>query len=596
MRKGSLTLALALLAILLGTAGAVKYDQVQVEDTLNLRRHAIVRGDVMFKGAVTEVVQNSSTTDTLDAFEVVFRDTTRFTIVTKIKVGDGDKTCTVADSGKYRAWAYEAIDTQVGGVVQYDTSKVAQFRVRALFTRQSGKLATDTNYVIIQGYDKYYHALDDSIMHVGVADLDTTMPINYASITAVRATGTDVEDSIEVYGYFTNGVAVGTPSSPAASQLYAGVIQERILPRHRGKAAWAGESKVKLDASSTVALAGYWLTPSSSSGYATASGSKPNMAIGYLTDFSEFDSAWSAHLLWDLSGYAEGTMACDTLDADYITTGGGGGYFGIAGDTWYAEQCPLVLHKDSTFIGALDADSVPITLNTFATEAAACSTWSNAGDLACSTYTQDEALACSTWSNAGDLACSTYAQAVAAADSAYAQSAAAACSSLTAGWFVHIVRPGAFLYPTNGPADYQLVEGTNLIYDVADFDASTEESAYCTVNAPHSYAGGVVDIDTLYVTIGWMAASASTEDVVWGISASAWAATEAVDAAYTVRDTVHSANNGTGQVNYVTKALSLGMATNQFLPFKIVREAGEAADDLAADARLLGVSLRFNNE
>ena len=100
MRKSSLTLALALLAILLGTAGAVRYDDLYVSDSAEIN-HMILNKTALFEGPATGVIMNWSKTDTLTAGEVVMLTQTPLMVVDTAIVGNATTTMTITDSIKF---------------------------------------------------------------------------------------------------------------------------------------------------------------------------------------------------------------------------------------------------------------------------------------------------------------------------------------------------------------------------------------------------------------------------------------------------------------------------------------------------------------
>lgn len=155
---------------------------------------------------------------------------------------------------------------------------------------------------------------------------------------------------------------------------------------------------------------------------------------------------------------------------------------------------------------------------------------------------------------------------------------------------------GGWPSTTNGCADPTKVEyGTNDIdLYVADFDPDSDEYMQWTVPMPSDWDGG-----TVVAAFYWIANSASTNGVVWGLQGRSLADNEAVDAAWGTGQTVTDANNAQNYMNIssATAAITLGgtPAASELVQFRGYRagSSGGGSDNLAVDARLVAVRVTF---
>ena len=131
---------------------------------------------------------------------------------------------------------------------------------------------------------------------------------------------------------------------------------------------------------------------------------------------------------------------------------------------------------------------------------------------------------------------------------------------------------------------------------VLDFDAATDEYAMFAGVMPRHYAGG-----GLTVTLGWMATSATTGDVLWEFSlksvsddaddldTKASAAANAASAAPTA--------SPSGEVKYTTVTFTDGadmdsVAAGEYFQCTLTRNADGAGDTMTGDAELVFVEIR----
>jgi hypothetical protein len=129
-------------------------------------------------------------------------------------------------------------------------------------------------------------------------------------------------------------------------------------------------------------------------------------------------------------------------------------------------------------------------------------------------------------------------------------------------------------------------------FDELLFDTGSDELADALVVMPSNYNNG-----TVTARFYWTAASGSG-GVAWGIQGRAFANDDALDTAagtaQLVTDTLIAANDM--HITSATSAVTIGgtPAANTPIQFTIYRDVSDAGDDLAVDARLLGVEILFN--
>jgi hypothetical protein len=129
-------------------------------------------------------------------------------------------------------------------------------------------------------------------------------------------------------------------------------------------------------------------------------------------------------------------------------------------------------------------------------------------------------------------------------------------------------------------------------FDELLFDTGSDEFADALVIMPSNYNNG-----TITARFYWTAASGSG-GVAWAIQGRAFANDDALDTAagtaQLVTDTLIAANDM--HITSATSAVTIGgtPAANTPIQFTIYRDVSDAGDDLAVDARLLGVEIIFN--
>ena len=129
-------------------------------------------------------------------------------------------------------------------------------------------------------------------------------------------------------------------------------------------------------------------------------------------------------------------------------------------------------------------------------------------------------------------------------------------------------------------------------FDELLFDTGSDEFADALVVMPSNYSNGT----TIAARFYWTASSGSG-GVAWAIQGRAFANDDALDTAagtaQLVTDTLITANDM--HITAATSAVTIGgtPAANTPIQFTIYRDVSDAGDDLAVDARLLGVEIIY---
>lgn len=142
------------------------------------------------------------------------------------------------------------------------------------------------------------------------------------------------------------------------------------------------------------------------------------------------------------------------------------------------------------------------------------------------------------------------------------------------------------LYPATDPAQAGFTQGTNFPFMTLNYDQTTAEKVYFIGVIPQSYTGGDIS-----VKVFWTATT--TGNVVWGVKYLRRIDDDVLDAALssqaTVTDGVTAAND------LMVASISIAsptIAAGALLLVEMARVAGDAADTLAADAKLLAVEIQ----
>ena len=144
---------------------------------------------------------------------------------------------------------------------------------------------------------------------------------------------------------------------------------------------------------------------------------------------------------------------------------------------------------------------------------------------------------------------------------------------------------------SNGPASGLTESATNrVMLATLDFDAATAESAQIAIPMPRSWNEGTVRIQFV-----WSAGAGGS--AVWGCQALALSDDDALDAAFGTAQVVTDAVTAVGDMmeSAFTAPLTIAgsPAPEDLVVFRFYRDATNAADTLAADARLVAVRIRY---
>ena len=159
--------------------------------------------------------------------------------------------------------------------------------------------------------------------------------------------------------------------------------------------------------------------------------------------------------------------------------------------------------------------------------------------------------------------------------------------------------PAMAMRPTesNGCADITNVETTAGRPDmqVLDFDKDADEAAQFQVCFPKSYGLGTVTFQV------WWAGIAATTGVAWGLQGVGVPDNSTIDVAYGTAIVVTDDAQGAVEEVLVTAesgAVTIAgtVADNDICFFRIFRDVSDGNDDMAGDARLLGIKLFFTTD
>lgn len=155
---------------------------------------------------------------------------------------------------------------------------------------------------------------------------------------------------------------------------------------------------------------------------------------------------------------------------------------------------------------------------------------------------------------------------------------------------------GAWTSFTSGAEGFQQIESTtNKQNDViARFVTATLAYIEWEFPMPADYNGG-----TMTAVFYWQAPSASTNSVVWGIAARAFADNDSWDQAYGTAVEVTDANQGNGVINISAASSAFtpagSPAAGQHMKFRIYRK-GSGADNLAAYAYFIEARVTYTRQ
>ena len=160
--------------------------------------------------------------------------------------------------------------------------------------------------------------------------------------------------------------------------------------------------------------------------------------------------------------------------------------------------------------------------------------------------------------------------------------------------------PAAAITPTasNGCAARTQVETTagRPDMDVLDFDASADEHAQFSVGFPKSWNLGTVTFQAF-----WTSTATDTDGVAWGLQGVACSNDGTIDVAYGTAVVVTDDNVSAAEDLLVTAesgAVTIAgtPADDDICYFRIFRDVSDGNDDMAEDARLIGIKLFFTTD
>ena len=160
--------------------------------------------------------------------------------------------------------------------------------------------------------------------------------------------------------------------------------------------------------------------------------------------------------------------------------------------------------------------------------------------------------------------------------------------------------PAAAMSPTasNGCAALATAETTSGRPDmnVLDFDASSDEHAQFQIAFPKSWNEGTVTFQAF-----WTTAATDTDGVAWGLQGVAVSDNDTIDVAYGTAVVVTDDALGAAEDLCVTAesgAITIAgrPAAGDMCFFRIFRDVSDSNDDMAEDARLIGIKLFFTTD
>jgi len=160
--------------------------------------------------------------------------------------------------------------------------------------------------------------------------------------------------------------------------------------------------------------------------------------------------------------------------------------------------------------------------------------------------------------------------------------------------------PASAMQPTtsNGCSALTTVETTAGRPDmvVLDFDDGSDEHAQFSVAFPKSYNLGTVTFRAY-----WTTTATDTDGCTWGLQGVAMNDNETIDIAYGTAVVVDDAAQGAAEELYITAesgAITIAgtMADEDLCFFRVFRDVSDSNDDMAEDARLIGIKLFFTTD
>ena len=148
---------------------------------------------------------------------------------------------------------------------------------------------------------------------------------------------------------------------------------------------------------------------------------------------------------------------------------------------------------------------------------------------------------------------------------------------------------------TNGAASQTEEYATNdVIADQYLFDGATEEGIQTKISMPDDW-----DLGTIKAKFYWDAASgaSASDGVTWGLSATAKANSDAIDAAFAASIDTDDVMITVGDVHISAASGAVTVDNTAVLGdltwFEVTRVVDDAQDDMTEDAKFLGVMIQY---
>ena len=157
--------------------------------------------------------------------------------------------------------------------------------------------------------------------------------------------------------------------------------------------------------------------------------------------------------------------------------------------------------------------------------------------------------------------------------------------------------PAAGMYPTssNGCSSHATVETTAGRPDmfVLDFDASSDENAQFSVAFPSYWNEG-----TITYQVYWTTTATDTDGVAWSVAGVAVSDNDTIDVAFGTAVVVTDDALGAAEDLMVTAesgsvTIAGSPAAGDLCYFNIERDVSDGNDDMAEDARLVGIKIFY---
>lgn len=136
---------------------------------------------------------------------------------------------------------------------------------------------------------------------------------------------------------------------------------------------------------------------------------------------------------------------------------------------------------------------------------------------------------------------------------------------------------------------------TRNVHPVLEFDDTTQEEGVFSSTMPRAY-GAAASID---VILCWMADTAVTGAVVWGVAVERMDTSLDLDAdsfAAAINSAATTAPGTSGQPLYtaitLTNAQADAISAGEMFRLKVARVVGDAGDTMVGDAQLLGIEVK----